>query len=153
MSHLKIRKMQDTIAIKRDPRMDDKFGGYSKEVKSKLEYLRKLILETASEIDDIGVLEETLKWGEPSYLVKKGSTIRIDWKAKTPDQYAIYFKCTSKLVVTFRELYGDTFNYENNRAILFGFKDEVPVAPLKVCIGMALQYHKIKHLPLLGALI
>ena len=64
-------------------------------------------------------LEETLKWGEPSYLVKKGSTIRMDWKVKTPDQYAMYFKCTSKLVPTFRELFGDLFKYEKNRAILF----------------------------------
>ena len=54
--------------------------------------------------------EETLKWGEPSYLVKNGSTIRIDWKSKTPDQYAMYFKCTSKLVPVFRSLFKNTLN-------------------------------------------
>ena len=95
-------------------------------------------------------IEETLKWGEPSYLAKKGSTIRIDWKEKAPQQYAMYFKCTSKLVETFRETFGDTFNYENNRAVLFGLEEEVPVAALKSCIGAALNYHTVKQLPGLG---
>jgi hypothetical protein len=95
-------------------------------------------------------MEETLKWGEPSYLAEHGSTIRIDWKEKTPDQYDVYFKCTSKLVETFRMVYGDTFTYENNRAILFGLDQEVPRAELKECLRMALLYHTLKNLPRLG---
>jgi len=75
----------------------------------------------------------------------------MDWKAKKPDQYALYFKCTSKLVETFRALYGDTFAYENNRALVFSLtQEEIPEKELKVCIGMALRYHKVKHLPSLG---
>jgi len=138
------------LAITTDPRMKEKFQSYPKAVQKKLKYLRQLILETAKEIDSIQSIEETLKWGEPSYLVKKGSTIRMDWKSKSPDQYAIYFKCTSKLVPTFKEVYGDLFSYEKNRAIVFGLEEEVPKEALKVCIGMALQYHLVKHLPLLG---
>ncbi len=115
-----------------------------------MEYLRRLIIETAKEIESITEIEETLKWGEPSYLVKKGSTIRMDWKTKLPDQYAMYFKCTSKLVPTFKALYGDLFEYENNRAILFKLEDKVPEAELKECIGLALEYHSVKHLPRLG---
>ncbi len=74
----------------------------------------------------------------------------MDWKAKAPEQYAICFKCISKLVATFREIYGDSFKYENNRAILFGLEDEVPKKELKLCISMALQYHNLNHLPRLG---
>jgi len=33
--------------------------------------------------------EETLIWGEPSYLAKKGSIIHIDSKVENPDQYAL----------------------------------------------------------------
>ena len=138
------------LNIKQDPRVDPKFNSYPKEIKSKLNYLRSLIIETASEIDSIDEIEETLKWGEPSYLAKKGSTIRIDWKAKNPNQYAIYFKCTSKLVTTFRQIYGDQFKYENNRAILFALEDKVPKKELKSCIKMALIYHTIKDQVLLG---
>lgn len=138
------------LTINKNPKVDPKFQSYPPEIKPKLDFLRKLIIETAKEIESIQEIEETLKWGEPSYLVKKGSTIRIDWKTKAPNQYAMYFKCTSKLVVTFRELYGELFKYENNRAILFNIEEEIPKKELKKCIRMALQYHSLKHLPKLG---
>ena len=86
------------LQIKKNPAVQQVFQNYPPEIRKKLNDLRTLILETAAEIDSILIIEETLKWGEPSYLVKKGSTIRIDWKEKNPNQYAIYFKCTSKLV-------------------------------------------------------
>lgn len=133
-----------------DPRMKAKFKSYPKDIKPKIMQLRELILETASANGSIAELEETLKWGEPSYLAKKGSTIRIDWKEKTPEQYAMYFKCTSKLVPTFKKLYGDKFNYENNRAIIFKLDDKLPKKQLKECISMALQYHILKDKALLG---
>ena len=108
-------------------------------------YLRNLIVETATENDTIEEIEETLKWGEPSYLAKKGSTIRIDWKPQNPTQYAMYFKCTSKLVITFKEVYGAVFQYEKNRAIVFDLNDKVPKKELKECIELALTYHSIKQ--------
>ena len=138
------------LQINKNPKVDLKFGSYPPQILSKINHLRDLIIETANEDESISVMEETLKWGEPSYLVKKGSTIRIDWKQKTPNQYAMYFKCTSKLVSTFREVYGDTFQYENNRAILFDLNDKVPREELKECIGLALNYHKVKHIERLG---
>ena len=138
------------LILNSNPQVSDKFKTYSKEVKPKLEKLRSLILEVASNIESIEEIEETLKWGEPSYLVKKGSTIRIDWKAKAPEQYAIYFKCTSKLVSSFREMYGNSFNYENNRALIFKLGQKLPEKKLKKCIAAALQYHLLKDQPNLG---
>jgi hypothetical protein len=140
----------ESLKINQNPEVELKFQTYPDEIKAKLDYLRNLIIETASENETIKEIEETLKWGEPSYLVKKGSTIRIDWKSKTPNQYAMYFKCTSKLVPTFREVYGNLFKYENNRAILFNINDEIPKKELKECIALALTYHLIKNKPLLG---
>ena len=138
------------LKINQHPKVELKFETYPKKVKTKLTFLRNLIIETATEIETIEEIEETLKWGEPSYLVKKGSTIRMDWKSKTPNQYAMYFKCTSKLVSTFKEVYGDLFKYEKTRAILFDLNDKVPKKELKACIGVALKYHSVKHQPLLG---
>ena len=131
------------------PNVKEKFKTYPPHIRPKIKHLRKLILDTAKELG-LSELEETLKWGEPSYIAKKGSTIRIDWKAKKPEQYAIYFKCTSKLVVTFIEVFGDTFNYENHRAILFGLDDKIPEKELKLCIASALRYHEVKGEELLG---
>ena len=113
--------------------------------------LRQLVIGTASETEGVDALEETLKWGEPAYLTKGGSTIRIDWKKRTPDKYAIYFICTTPLVETFKELYGEQLNFEDNRAIVFSESDELPVDALKHCISIALTYHRVKHLPMLGA--
>ncbi|MFZ1320306.1 MAG: DUF1801 domain-containing protein [Ignavibacteria bacterium] len=140
--------MED-LNINTDPRVELKFQTYPKKVKSKLNHLRSLIIDTAEEIESIKEIEETLKWGEPSYLVKNGSTIRIDWKSKTPDQYAMYFKCTSKLIPTFKAIFKDKFLYENNRAIVFKLNGKISESELKQCITMALTYHKIKHLPLM----
>lgn len=140
----------EKLKIIQNPEVKLKFETYPKEIKTKLRYLRKLIFETATENGTIKEIEETLKWGEPSYLVKKGSTIRIDWKPKTPNQYAMYFKCTSKLVPTFKEVYGEIFNYEANRAILFEMNEKIPKRELKECIELALTYHTVKERALLG---
>jgi len=134
-----------------NPKVKDVLNSYPKFVKHQLLHLRELVLEVASEIDGLEKLEETLKWGEPSYLTKYGSTVRIDWKEKNPELFAIYFKCTSSLVPTFKTIYKDKFNFEGNRAIVFKLNDKIPDTELKHCISMALTYHKIKHLPLLGA--
>lgn len=135
----------NTLQIKQDSRVVEKFDTYPPAARQKLEALRGLILQTASEIDHIQSVTETLKWSEPSYLVKHGSTIRIDWKSKAPDQYAMYFICNTGLVETFRGRYGDLFAYEKNRALLFSFDDVLPETVLKECIEMALTYHLWKH--------
>lgn len=124
------------------------FNSYPDDIREKMMFLRQLILEAAKEIDNIKSLEETLKWGEPSYLAKGGSTIRMDWKKSKPNQYAMYFHCKTKLIDMFKEIYKDKFKFEANRAILFDIKDKVPVNELKHCISLSLTYHHIKHLPL-----
>ena len=138
------------LEITSGPEVEMVFNKYSEKVRKKLLNLRRIIIETAHESEGITSMEETLKWGEPSYLVKNGSTLRIDWKEKKPEQYAMYFKCTSKLVPTFRVIYQGTFEFEGNRAIVFQMNAEIPETELKNCIRTALTYHKVKHLPLLG---
>jgi len=138
------------LNIKTDPRVEPVFKNYAPKVRKKIKHLRKLIIDTAKELEDVQDLEETLKWGEPSYIAKKGSTIRIDWKEKSPEQYAIYFKCTSRLVETFKPIFKNEFEFEGKRAIVFQMEDEVPEQELKSCIAAALRYHKVKHLPTLG---
>ena len=138
------------LKIHTNPAVEQVFNNYPDNVRKKLLNLRKIIVETASEIEGLVKMEETLKWGEPSYLVKSGSTLRIDWKKKTPNQYAIYFKCTSKLVPSFKKAYPVTFHYEGNRAINFQMNNKIPEVALKNCIKAGLRYHKLKQLPNLG---
>lgn len=138
------------LHIQANPEVEVVFSNYPDFVKAKMEALRQLVLEVAEEVEQITTLEETLKWGEPSYLAKKGSTLRMDWKSKTPNQYALYFKCTSQLVPSFRTVFKDLFTFEKNRAIVFQLDDKLPQAELKQCIRATLTYHSVKHLPLLG---
>lgn len=132
-----------------------KFETYPAEVAVALLRIRTLIYRVAEQ-DGIHKLEETLKWGEPSYISKIGSTIRFDWKTKKTDEYCIYFNCKTTLIETFKEIYGDTFLYQGNRAMVFNISqvDNDPITnntALAHCLSMALRYKKIKHLKLLGA--
>ncbi len=127
-----------------------KFDSYPDDISELLLKLRAIILLVAEE-DGIENITETLKWDEPSYIAKNGSTVRFNWKQKSPKQYYLYFNCKTQLIDTFKEIYGDTFKYEGNRAIIFDTTQEIPTVQLKHCISMSLRYHKIKHLPLLGS--
>ncbi|MDC6361376.1 MULTISPECIES: DUF1801 domain-containing protein [Flavobacteriaceae] len=140
----------ENLQITTNPEVQMVFDRYPDWAREKLLVLRELIVETAKETEDISTLEETLKWGEPSYLTKNGSTIRMDWKSKAPNQYALYFKCTSRLVETFKATFQNVFEFEGKRALVFQKDDEIPVDELKHCIRAALIYHKVKHLPTLG---
>ncbi len=131
--------------------ISEKFKSYPPQARKQLSVLRKLIFDVAKR-EGINDLEETLKWGEPSYVCATGSTLRIDWKPKAPDRYSIFFNCNSSLVETFREIYPDTFNYQGNREIFFLIGQPLPVVELKQCIAAALGYHRRKTKPLLGLL-
>ena len=128
----------------------DKFNDYPEHIKNTLLEVRSLILDIAQE-HNLGGVEETLKWGEPSYLVKGGSTVRIDWKEQSPEQLFVYFNCKTKLVDTFRELYSNVLEFQGNRAIALKVNEPLPRIALRHCIELSLQYKNIKHLPLLGA--
>jgi hypothetical protein len=126
-----------------DPAVDAVFAAYPKPVKARLLALRRLILDTAAKTPGVGELEETLKWGQPSYLTpqtKSGSTIRID-RVKSSNQVALYFHCQTDLVATFRELYPKELTYSGNRAVILNADDELPEAALRHCVGLALTYH------------
>lgn len=138
------------MALKTDSKIKDKLETYPESARSQLLNIRDVIFAVAEE-ESLGEVVESLKWGEPSYLVKTGSAIRMDWKAKSPTTVSIYFNCQSRLIDTFREVYRDTFTYAGNREMILPIADELPLLELKACLSMAMRYHKIKHLPLLGA--
>lgn len=127
----------------------DKFAQYPPLVQARLTKLRRFILDAATHVE-AGDVTESLKWGEPSYAVRNGSPVRFDWKSKTPEKYYLFFNCNTKLVDTFRELYGDEIETQGNRALVFYFSDPTPKAIIQRCVKLAFTYHKVKHLSLLG---
>ena len=127
------------------------FQLYPEKIQDELLTIREMIFTHVSQNPEIGIIEETLKWGEPSYIAKHGSTIRLAWRKSSPEQYGIYFNCKSKLVETFREIHPTSFNFVDNRAMIFNSKQQLPKNELNHCLLLALTYHKVKHLNLLGA--
>lgn len=128
----------------------NKFKSYPSGAREKLEEIRKLIFNIAEE-ENLGEITEQLKWGEPSYSSKVGSPIRIDWKPKHPDQVSVFVNCKTVLIETYKEIYGSSLQYIGNREIAIPLSKPIPLPELKGCISMALQYNKLKKLPLLGA--
>ncbi|WP_447037083.1 DUF1801 domain-containing protein [Vibrio alginolyticus] len=126
-----------------------RFDEYPKHVRIRIEELRNIVLTIASELK-LGEVEESLKWGEPSYSVKTGSPVRMDWKQKTPSRYYLFFNYQTKLVDTFHELYSDSLEFQGNRAIILSLSAPLPEASIKSCLELALTYQKRKNLPLLG---
>jgi hypothetical protein len=131
-----------------DPAVDAVFSAYPKPLKAKLLALRRLIFDTARTTKGVGALQESLKWGQPSYLTpetRSGSTIRIDRVKSDATRYAIYFHCQTDLVETFRELYPTQLRYGGNSSILLDTQDDIPEAVLRHCVALALTYHLNKR--------
>jgi hypothetical protein len=120
------------------------FAAYPRDVRNRLLELRALIFDTAAGIAAVGPLEETLRWGEPSYLTtrsKSGSLVRIHWKPADGDRVRVYFHCQTNLVATFRAAYPTELDYDGNRAIALPLRGTLPIDALVHCVSLALTYH------------
>lgn len=130
-----------------DPAVAAAFDAFPAPARARLLELRALILGTAAATQGVGRIEETLKWGQPSYLTPEtgsGSTVRIDAARGEPDRFAAYFHCQTDLIATFRRLYPDRFEFEGNRALTFRAGEPLPVEELRHCIALALTHHARK---------
>lgn len=128
-----------------NPEVSAVFASYDDSVRAELLVLRQLILDTTAETPGVGPVEETLKWGQPSYLTsttRSGSTVRIaPTSAGSDHDYAMFFICHTDLVERFRAMFGDALNYDGNRALMFSVGEGIPENELRECIAMALTYH------------
>lgn len=126
----------------------ERFVLYPAEIKRKAEAVRSLIYEVAMADPEVGPLEETLKWGQPSYLTTdsgSGSTIRVDWREKYPNELVIFLNCRTTLVDRYRQQFPDMFHYEGTRALVIRQNHDVSKGEVRdalgMCMSMALRYH------------
>lgn len=122
----------------------EKFNAYPDAARRALMTLRGWIFELSNDIDGVGPLGESLKWGEPAWRPKSGSgvTIRADWKPKTPDQVMIFMDCKTDLIDRTRSLLSGELTCEGNRAIILPLDENLPEGAIKTVIGWALTYHR-----------
>jgi hypothetical protein len=117
---------------------------YPAPLRDRLLALRALIQATAAATDGVGPLEETLKWGEVSYLTSasgSGTTVRIG-RDKRSGRPAIFVNCKTDLLSRYRALYPDAFTYDGERGVVVG--DAPDEAALKHVVALALTYHARK---------
>lgn len=127
--------------------VEAKFDAFPEKERVGLLQLRALILETADQLPNVGAVEETLKWGQPSYVTtptklgkpKSGSPIRLG--IPKTGGFGIYTHCQTTLISDFQNLFPDDFTYEGNRAIHFDNADQMPLDKLRLFISSALTYH------------
>lgn len=136
-----------------NPEVQAKFDTYPLAARRRLLALRELVFRVAAATPGVGEVEESLKWGEPTYTPrnKAGSPFRMDWKAKAPDDYAVYFHCQTGLVEMFKTMFPGDFRFEGNRALVLALDSKVPADELTVCISAALTYHRNKRKDLQSA--
>jgi len=129
----------------KDKNIKSIFNAYPTDVKNRLLSIRELIFDIALENDTIGVIDETLKWQQPSYLTSKpktGTTIRLDHIEL--NEYAVYVHCQTSLIADFKEVYPD-LKYDSNRAIVLDCSKKFPSKAIKHFIYLALSYHTRKE--------
>ena len=120
------------------------YDAYPKQARDQLLKLRTLVYETAASLPETGPVTETLKWGEPSYLNKAGTTIRLAWSDKRPDVIGLFVNCQTTLLDEWRAHYSDMLDLIGNREIRLTLGAPLPLEPLRHCIAMALTYRKRK---------
>lgn len=120
------------------------FEAYPRHLRRKLDRIRDLIFEVALETEGVGPIEETLKWGSPSYLTcetNSGTTVRIDRVGWQKEKYGVFVHCQSGVLDQFRAAFGREFNYDGNRGIILDSRDEIPEEAVRHFIWLALTYH------------
>lgn len=101
-----------------------------------LDHLRARILACAA-VQGITV-EESLKWGQPSFKAPQGSPLRIG--LPKAGGFALYAHCATTLISDYAALHPGRF--EGNRAVLFDSVEEARAQPLEALISAALTYHR-----------
>jgi Domain of unknown function (DU1801) len=120
------------------------FESYPTSLRRKLDRMRELIFEVAIETEGVGPIEETLKWGSPSYLTsdtQSGTTVRIDRVGWQKEKYGIFVHCQSGVLDQFRAAFGNDLDYDGNRGLILDSKNEIPEEAVRHFIWLALTYH------------
>ncbi len=120
------------------------FDAYPARIRKNLLMVRQIIFDIAQESNDVGEIQERLKWNQPSYLTvnpKSGTTIRLD--SIDLSEYAIFVHCQTTLIAEFKEVYPEC-RYDGNRAIIFDSNNKHTTKIIKHFIYLALSYHSRK---------
>ncbi|MEK9844486.1 DUF1801 domain-containing protein [Thalassospira sp.] len=127
----------------KSPAITAKIAHFPDPARDKISRIRDMIHDLAAGLDGVGMIEESLKWGEPAWrpISGSGTTIRADWKEKTPDQVMIFLDCKTDLIDRARSLLHPELTCSGNRAVIFALDQPLPENAIRTLLGWALTYH------------
>ena len=99
------------------------FNGFPPAAREGCMALRDLILDVAGETPGVGAVSEELRWRQPAYLTRAGTTIRLG--VPKSGGYALFVPCQTMLIEDFRPLAPAGTRFDGWRAVLFR-GEEVP---------------------------
>lgn len=102
--------------------------------------LRDLILDVAAETNAAGTVTEALRWGQPAYLCRQGTTLRLG--VPKSGGFALYVHCRTSLIAEFTSAFPGMDRTEGSRALLFERPDQVDAGRHGWLIARALTYHR-----------
>lgn len=106
------------------------------------------IFETVAKQAAVGTLDETLKWGQPSWRPTKprtGSTLRMDWNPKFPDQLSLFVDCKTDLAARMQTLYPHLSENDGQRHLAISLDAPLPVQAITHLADMTFTYHRAKR--------
>ena len=118
------------------------YDAFPAEVRDMAMTLRDLIFSVAQDNPEVGKIEETLKWGQPSYLTpqtKAGSTLRIG--VPKHGGAALFAHCATDIISTYASTFPGSDRIEGNRAVIFTTTDDIVPMRLRLLIYHGLTYH------------
>lgn len=123
------------------PDVDRIISGYAPTTREGVLALRALILKEAAAMPQIGLLTETLKWGQPAYLTRtrKGSTLRLG--PHRDACFALFAHCQTSIIESYARSFPGWDRIDGNRAVLFDTPDQIEPERLGHLIRHGLGYH------------
>ncbi|MCO6383401.1 DUF1801 domain-containing protein [Oceanicola sp. 502str15] len=122
--------------------LSEAFTAFPAPLRKALLSLRALIYEVAEATPGVGALEESLKWGQPSYATAEtgaGSPVRLG--CPKAGGFAIYVPCSTRIIPDFQALFPEGFRFDGTRGVLFDQGETVDEEALRLLIAGAQTYH------------
>ncbi len=103
-----------------------------------------MIFEVQAETPEAGEIEESLKWGQPSYTTKPKTGTPMRLAATKTGDVGIFVHCQSQVIPEFEATYPGVFKLDGNRGVLLPPEGALAEDELKIFIARALTYHVSK---------
>lgn len=97
---------------------------------------------------DVGALDETLKWGQPSWRPTKprtGSTLRMDWNPKFPDRLSLFVDCKTDLAARMKDMYPNLPENDGQRHLAIDLTAPLPDQAIAHLADLTFTYHRAKR--------